>query len=266
MLALAGMSQKPLFVDLLRLVTNPTAALSAIHNKHGDLVQTTFINKNLAFVSNPEHYEEVFNLEAKGLIGRDSLYDAKKPVFGDGIFNSGGDTWTNQRRLMQPLFTKDAVTSWQETFIAEANRLVEQLKVHTGGEVNLSKEFKKLVQNIMVKIMFGRDGSSAKDLALINTIDTIVGGLFFHLVTETLGKGKFKYLFVVQNWRMEKAMKQFCAFVYEEIERKQDEPPGKDFISMLNQSINNKTGYTMTKELLINGSKLFTHFVLCFFI
>jgi enediyne biosynthesis protein E7 len=249
-LAFIRPDRHPIFFDLLGLITNPTRALTAIHKRHGDFVQTQFFNKNLVFVSNPEHYDEIFNLEAKGLLNRDSLYNAKKPMFGDGLFNGRGETWVNQRRLMQPLFTREAITSWQDIFIDEADSLVGHLKNTGVGEVNLSKEVKLLVQSIIIRIMFGRLGSSDKDKALINNIDTIVGGIFLALVTEVLGKGRLRLLFVVQNWRMEKAMTQFIAYVYGEIEKKKNEPPGNDIISMLTQANNNKSGYAMTKELL----------------
>jgi cytochrome P450 len=250
MLAAMRSNSQTIFLDLLRLVTNPTKALINIHKNHGNFVQTTFFNKQLVFISKPEYFDEIFNLEAKGLLNRDSMYNAKKPMFGDGLFNGRGETWINQRRLMQPLFTKEAVSSWQNIFIDEADSLVDRIKSAGNSEINLSNELKLLVQSIIIKIMFGRSGSSDKDKALIGSIDTIVGGLFFALVTEILGKGKLKQLFVVQNWRMKKAMSQFISYVYEEIERKKNEPLGKDIISMLTQANNNKSGYVMTKELL----------------
>lgn len=250
MLAFIRQKNLPIFLDLLGLITHPTRALTSIHKKHGDLVQTQFFNKNLVFVSKPEHYDEIFNLEAKGLLNRDSMYNAKKPMFGDGLFNGRGETWVNQRRLMQPLFTKEAITSWQDIIIDEADSLVDRIRNAGLGEVNLSKEVKIIVQSIIIKIMFGRAGSSKNDKALIGSIDTIVGGLFFALVTEVLGKGKLRLLFVAQNWRMEKAMRQFKAYVYEEIESKKKGPLGKDIISLFTQANNSKSGYTMTKELL----------------
>jgi len=137
-----------MFFNLLRLIINPTAALTAIHNKHGDFVQASFFNKKLLFVSKPEHFEEIFSQEARGLVSRDALYEAKKPMFGDGLFNSKVDTWTNQRRLMQPLFTKQAIGAWQDIMLEEANSTVSRLKNSNSSEINISREMKEVIQKI----------------------------------------------------------------------------------------------------------------------
>jgi cytochrome P450 len=238
-----------MLIYLLRLITNPTAALTAIHNRHGDFVQTRFFNKKLLFISNPEQFEEIFSQEAKGLLNRDSLYDAKKPIFGDGLFNSKGDTWSHQRRLMQPLFTRQAISAWKNIMLEEANSTVTRLKNGNTTEINLSKEIKEAVQKILIKVMFGRLKSDQGDEQLMKAIDVIVKGLFPHLLAETLGKGKLKQLFFWQNRRMEKAISLFIGYVDREIDRNKNEPIGPDLISMLIQS-RGKTGYAMSKELL----------------
>ena len=238
-----------MLIPLLRLITNPTAALTTIHKKYGHFVQTSFFNKKLLFISKPEYIEEIFIQEAKGLLNRDSLYNAKKPMFGDGLFNSKGDTWTNQRRLMQPLFTKQAITVWQSIMLDEANSATERLRNGDSTEINISKELKETVQKILIKVMFGRSKSDNGDEHLMNAIDIIVKGLFPHLLTETLGKGELKRLFVLQNRRMAKAISHFVGYVDTEIDRNKNDPTGHDLISMLIQS-RDKTGYAMSKELL----------------
>ncbi|MBS4016426.1 MAG: hypothetical protein KGZ86_08350, partial [Candidatus Latescibacteria bacterium] len=67
-MALVKNGYRPLFIDLVRLITSPLEALTNIHHAHGDFVQTKFFNKDLVFVSKPESFEEIFSLEAKGLL------------------------------------------------------------------------------------------------------------------------------------------------------------------------------------------------------
>ena len=87
---------------LIKQLINPTATLIAIQKEHGEFAQFNFFGKNLIYTSKPEYFEEIFNQESKGLWSRDSLYEAKKPMFGDGLFNSKSEIWINQRRLMKP--------------------------------------------------------------------------------------------------------------------------------------------------------------------
>jgi enediyne biosynthesis protein E7 len=250
MLALAkNNGYRPLFIDLVRLITSPLEALANIHHAHGDFVQTKFFNKDLVFVSKPESFEEIFSLEAKGLLNRDSMYNAKKPVFGDSIFNSRGDTWTSQRRLMQPLFTKEAVTGWQGIFVEESAAFTKRLTGDGSAQINISKEVKLLVQSVIIRVLFGRQGKQNKDIELIESIDTIVAGVFFALVTEVLGKGRLSLLFVPQNRRMKKAVARFVAYVYDEIDRN-NEAFNHNLITLMADAKDKNTGYAMTKELL----------------
>lgn len=236
-----------MLIYLVRLITNPAGALTAIHKKYGDFVQTRFFSKRLLFTSNPEHYEEIFNQEARGLLNRDSLYEAKKPMFGDGLFNSKGATWTNQRRLMQPMFTKQAIAEWHGIMLKEADKAAMRLKNDGITKVNISEELKLTIQSILIQVMFGQTKSSHSEELLMSAIDTIVKGLFPHLLTETLGKGILKRLFFLQNRRMEKAINQFVAYVDSKID--EIDPDGHDLISLMMQG-RDRNGAHMSRELL----------------
>ncbi|MDP2178604.1 cytochrome P450 [Methylicorpusculum sp.] len=236
-----------MLIYLVRLITNPAGALTAIHKKYGDFVQTKFFNKRLLFTSNPEHYEEIFNQEARGLLNRDSLYEAKKPMFGDGLFNSKGATWTNQRRLMQPLFTKQAIAEWHGIMLKEAGKAAVRLKNDGITKVNISEELKAIIQSILIQVMFGQTKSANSEELLMSAIDTIVKGLFPHLLTETLGKGILKQLFFLQNRRMEKAINQFVAYVDAKIDG--IEPTGHDLISLMMKG-RDRNGSHMSRALL----------------
>ncbi|OAI17132.1 hypothetical protein A1359_06470 [Methylomonas lenta] len=236
-----------MLIYLVRLITNPAGALTAIHKKYGDFVQTRFFSKRLLFTSNPEHYEEIFNQEARGLLNRDSLYEAKKPMFGDGLFNSKGATWTNQRRLMQPMFTKQAIAEWHGIMLKEADKAAMRLKNDGITKVNISEELKLTIQSILIQVMFGQTKSSHSEELLMSAIDTIVKGLFPHLLTETLGKGILKRLFFLQNRRMEKAINQFVAYVDSKID--EIDPEGHDLISLMMQG-RDRNGAHMSRELL----------------
>lgn len=238
-----------MFIHLLRLIIQPTAALTAIHSQQGDLFNTHFFNKKLLFVSKPEYFEEIFSQEARGLLSRDSLYNAKKPVFGDGLFNSKTETWTQQRRLMQPFFTRQAISQWQDIMLEEVNDLIIRLKSCGDTEVNLSKEIKTVIQKILIRVFFGRQQVDQGDEQLMGAIDAIVKGLFPHFVTETLGKGQLKPLFYLQNRRMTRAISQFVGYVEAEIERNRRESNTQGLLSLLMQS-RDKTGYSMPNDLL----------------
>jgi cytochrome P450 len=181
-------------------------------------------------------------------VSRDCLYEAKKPLFGDGLLNSKAGVWANQRRLMQPCFTKEAVEGWNELIIEETDKLVSRFKAYPGAEINFSREIKTLVQRIFIKLLFGRSEINNDDAVLIEAVDAITKGLVPLLVTELLGKGYFNRLFFRQNRNLKKAVKLFTGFVARELQGNPDN--GSSLISALAQACDKKTGYSMAEDLL----------------
>lgn len=243
------LEEHQIFFPILRLITNSSAALTTIHKKHGELVLTRFFGKLILFVSKPEHIEHIFSQEAKGNVSRDSLYEAKKPVFGDGLGNSKGELWVNQRRLMQPFFNKDAVSAWNNLMVKETESVVNRLKAEGSQEINLSLEMKALVQRIISKILFGDSIDNGNQAVLIKCVDSIMQGLVPQLASGLLGNNIFKDLFILQKRKFNKAVEQFTDFVCQAMASDKLQS-GHALISMLKYAKDNKSGYAMPEELL----------------
>jgi enediyne biosynthesis protein E7 len=238
-----------LFFTILRLVTNSSAALTTIHKKYGDLVLTRFFGKPILFVSKPEHIEHIFSQEAKGNVSRDALYAAKKPVFGDGLINSKNALWTQQRKLMQPFFNKEAVACWNALMVEDTAAMVNRLKAEGSAEINLSKEIKLVVQSIVTRILFGNRLDKSQQNGLMDCVDNIIRGLVPQLSGGLLGSKLFYYFLFWQNNRYNQAVKQFADFVEDAL----NATTGNNehaLLTLLSQTTDKKTGYAMTDTLL----------------
>lgn len=238
-----------MLIYLLRLLTNPTHVLLMIHKKYGDFIHTRFFNKTLVFVSNADYFQEIFSLEGRGSVNRDSLYQAKLTMFGNGLFNSKGDVWANQRKLMHPVFSKNVIGVWQDIILEEANIVATRIEGLSHQEVNFSREIKAAVQKILIRLMFNSASSEKPDELLMRCVDVILEGLFPHFVTATLGKGRLKHLFFIRNRRMNKAVNYFKAYVEAEIQRKRGETEKLGLLAMMMDSLD-KDGNGMTDQLL----------------
>jgi cytochrome P450 len=194
-----------LFAPLLRLITNSSAALTTIHKKHGELVLTRFFGKLILFVAKPEAIEHIFS--------RDALYEAKKPVFGDGLVNSKNELRSNQRKLMQTFFNKEAITYWNALMVEETAAMVNRAKAEGKAEILISKEIKLVVQNIVTLILFGNQLDKTKQRVLMDCVDNIIKGLVPKLNSGVLGSNIFNYVFIWQNRSFNRAVKQFADFV-----------------------------------------------------
>jgi enediyne biosynthesis protein E7 len=243
------LNEQNLFFPLLRLITNSSAALTTVHKKHGELVLTRFFGKLILFVSKPEAIEHIFSQEAKGNVSRDALYAAKKPVFGDGLVNSKNELWTNQRKLMQPFFSKEAIACWNELMVEETAAMVNRIKAEGKAEINISKEIKLVVQSIVTRILFGNQLDTAKRSILMDCVDTIIRGLVPQLSAGVLGANIINYLFIWQNQRFNRAVKQFADFVEHSL-KENTNTNENSLLSLLSQATDKKTGYAMTEALL----------------
>ncbi|MDP1773612.1 MAG: cytochrome P450 [Methylobacter sp.] len=244
------LKEQLIIAPFLRSIRKPHLALSALHQKHGDLVLASFFTKKMLCICHPDHVEEIYIQEAKGLLNRDFLYEAKKSFFADSLFNSKAETWVKQRRLMQPLFTREAISQWQNIFINEAEITREKLKATTATEINLSCEIKKLVQRIIIKTLLGRSADTIpNNEALIQTIDVISQCLLPQLVTQIISNGKLMWFMPIKKWQYQKAVLKLADFISQEIALKR-EHLGHDLISQMMQATDSKSGYTMPQELL----------------
>lgn len=247
---LKQLKEQSIIVPFLQSIRRPHEALINIHQKYGDLVLASFFGKKILCVCHPDHIEEIFIQEAKGLLNRDFLYDAKKSFFADSLFNSKADTWVKQRRVMQHLFTKEAVSQCQDIFNSEAETTKNRLKVNTNDKVNLSYEIKRLVQRIVIKALIGRSADLIPNSEeMISTVETISKGLLPQLVTQIISDGKLMWFMPIKKMRYEAAVANLADFVSREIAQKRGNP-GNDLISLMMQATDSKSGYTMTQALL----------------
>ncbi len=243
------LDEHKLFFPVLRLITNSSAALTGLHKKHGELVFVRFLNKKLLFVSKPEHIEQILSQEAKGILSRDCLYEAIKPVFGDGLANSKGELWVNQRRLMQPFFNKESVKGWQGLMANETDMAVNRIKALGIGELNLTREMKALVQRIIGKILFGDQLNRDNSADLTESVDIIMKGLVPQLASELFAKSLLKRLFFLQNRKFDKAVKLFTNFVEQGLHEDKNKN-GDALLTLLSRATDKKSGYAMTEGLL----------------
>lgn len=247
---LPRIKEQSIIVPILRSVRSPIAALTSIHQCYGDIVLARFFNQKLLFVCQPRHIEEVYAQEARGLLSRDFLYEAKKSLFRNGLVNSKADIWTPQRRLIQPIFTKDSIVEWEQVFINEVQDLTGRLKTSAPGQINLSCLLKQLIQRIFIQVLMGRSVDKILESEqLIQSIEIISQGLLPQLVSQIISNGKLMWLMPGKSRKYHAAVKQLSDFIGQEIDLKQQSDK-HSLISAMGQANDKKTGYAMTKDLL----------------
>jgi cytochrome P450 len=129
---------------------------------YGDVVRMRFLYLTVHFIYNPDHIEYILSTNAKNFIKSRSL---RSPFFqrlvGNGLLTSEGEVWRRQRRLAQPAFHRQRISSYGEVMVEYAQRMTSGWQ---GGEVrDIHRDMMRLTLEIVVKTLFNADVSGDAD-------------------------------------------------------------------------------------------------------
>jgi cytochrome P450 len=129
---------------------------------YGDIVRTRFLYVHAYFLFNPDDIEAILTTNSKSYQKARSL---RSPFFyrlvGNGLVTSEGDFWRRQRRLAQPGFHRQRISSYGDVMVEYAQRALERWK--SGETRDISKDMTRLTLEIVVKTLFNSDVSRDAD-------------------------------------------------------------------------------------------------------
>lgn len=82
-------------------------------------------------------------------------YQQLRLVVGNGILTAQGDDWLDQKRFVQPTFTKARVDGYLQIMLEEIDRLASTWRSQT--EVSLDASMRHLTLRVVCRTLFGRD-------------------------------------------------------------------------------------------------------------
>jgi cytochrome P450 len=107
----------------------------------GDVVHTRFLYVHAYFLYNPRDIEAILTT--------------------NGLVTSEGDFWRRQRRLAQPAFHRQRISSYGDIMVQYAQRTIDTWQ--DGQERDLSRDMTRLTLEIVVKTLFNADVSRDAD-------------------------------------------------------------------------------------------------------
>lgn len=165
----------------------------SISKKYGDIVLFKLGSKKIYLISHPKDLATLYARERKGHYTRKFFHEAYKPAFGNGIFNSYGETWEKQRKILQPYFQKREIEAWFPIIREEAEQAIDQLAQQHPETLQAEQVMLPLVQSIMSRVLFGRsldDEDSQQAVAAINTVSqhTVVRSMLAFIFNGVLNR------------------------------------------------------------------------------
>lgn len=228
--------------NVFRLWRDVLGYLSSIRTRYGDIARINLMRTNLYLVSHPDLINQVFREEksAQSKIAKSFFYRAFKPAFGDGIFNSDGNQWEVQRKLLQPHFQKSAVKKWFPIIVDESLNRFRRIAERPQHEYDLVKEILPLVQGIMSKCLFDRplDDQAAKDC--VEAIQVVSERMPQRAYASFVLNGILNTLPTPGNRRLKKALKTIDRTLEKMRQTCHDQPNDTSFFAILAGQVNHR--------------------------
>jgi cytochrome P450 len=260
----------PLAQELRRLpefISNYAGDALVHHRRHGDVFFRR-VGTPSVHLCHPQLLEHVLRTNVRNYVkGPD--YDFLRPLIGEGIFVSEGDTWTRQRRLLAPEFRAKEVARFLPVFQAELDRLYaewDESADRDGGTIDLSASMMRLTLRILGTAMFQSDFEP-----LIEVAREAFEACLSQATRQMVSMGLLKtWLPTPGNQRARAAAQQLDAGVHGLIARVRErggqqagpqvEHPGcpvggVDLLSRMLVAVDPDTGAGMSEQLLVDEVK-----------
>jgi cytochrome P450 len=208
---------------------------------YGDCTTLRFGLKRIFFINHPDLIEQV--LHSRNYTKHYALR-MNRLLLGNGLLTSEGDCWLKQRRLIQPVFQRDRITSYAPDMVAYTER---QIASWRDGEVrDLHMEMRRLTLAIAAKTLFGADVNGQSEEV----------GRALHDAMGTFSQRFFRVIRIPEriptpgNLRIRRAIGRLDAILYGLINQRRSEGEQKDLLSILLHARHESDGTGMTDQQL----------------
>jgi cytochrome P450 len=143
--------------------------------QYGDIYYYRAFHRHIYFLNNPEFIKYVLVTNYKGFIKGEAVRFNRR-IFGNGLLTNEGDSWLQQRRLIQPAFHRERIESAANTMVTYAERMMETWRDGETRDIHL--DMMRLTLEIVAKAVFNIEITAETDRVSVamNTIMKLSSG------------------------------------------------------------------------------------------
>jgi cytochrome P450 len=130
--------------------------LTRCARQYGDVTFFRFLNVPICLVVHPDGIEQVL-VKDSGNFLKSRDYRALKPLLGNGLLTGEGEFWQAQRKLIQPAFRHENITTYARTMRDTAAAMLAGWR--DGETRDINGEMMSATLDIVAKSLFGSDVS-----------------------------------------------------------------------------------------------------------
>ncbi len=122
---------------------------------YGDILRYRLGPRDVVAVCHPDELRQIF-IKKRACYAKGVSVDTVVPLIGDGLFAADGEHWQRQRRLLQRLFTANAVRAHERAMQAAIEATVARWRELPPGETfDIFPEMSHLAMDVICRTMFG---------------------------------------------------------------------------------------------------------------
>jgi len=142
------------------------------------------LRPRLVAVRHPEDVRRVM-LETEVFVRQTPNYTVLRELFGETLATMDRARWRRQKRILQPLFTRQRVARYLELLETEANRVVEQWEQLDAHQVDIVQAMEQYALRVLGQTIFAEeDGIDADTVAALERLVPQVGTQVVARVTQ----------------------------------------------------------------------------------
>jgi cytochrome P450 len=194
-----------LFVDWARL--------------YGDIFHYRVFHRHIYFINHPDLIKDVLVTKSLSFIKGEAVR-ANSRIFGNGLLSNEGNSWLQQRRLIQPAFHHSHIASYANIMVEYTERMLAawaKTPEHKGESRDIHRDMMRLTLEIVAMTLFSVEIASDKDRVAV-ALDTLME---LSVGARMLLPAAFRRLPTANNRRYEQAVRELDKIVYGLIRERQ---------------------------------------------
>jgi cytochrome P450 len=197
----------------------------AHYERYGDIYRASVYGSNVYVISAPAYVEHVLLRNWQNYARKGQVVKRISLLLGNGLIASNGDFWVKQRRMIQPAFSRKAISVLMDIIkSANAELLAKWKRAALGNtRINVTRDVSDMVLKVTLRSIFGDDYE-------------IVAPFFNVLAIESARDLQFAQAFQPLGKEIVKIAER----------RRQENTPGLDILGALLQSRDRDRGQPMS--------------------
>ncbi len=171
-------NQFQLLAHTPRIMRDPLNYLTELTQTHGDIVEIDVAGFKAFVLAEPEAIEHVLVSNFRNYSKETPQFETFKFVAGDGLLNSDGELWRQQRRIMQPAFHRKKLALLLDAMIRWTAKRADAWRQKSGQVLLIEDEMMTLSLEILCETLFGVE-LKARSEELVHTVNRTLDYVMF---------------------------------------------------------------------------------------